>query len=309
MLMNKNRKFKLGMHSYCLNLFGCCEFFGEGSHEEEKIMHIEDMFQFAKEVGLDVLHITLQDLDNNTDPEFLANVKKMSEEMEIGLELNASFNAPYDSRVNICVKDALELAHAIGASLVKYSLDIKRPRKVTHSKMCPEVMKQLAERAIEIKENLPLMEEYGLKIAVENHTDTFAEEVVWVIEQVSHPDVGACCDTINSLVVGEGIEESVRILAPYTICMHFCDNNIVPDWDGTHSLGTVIGEGMVDCVKIMQIMRSVAPPGLDTINFEIELPHSISKIEEGGREKQIQGIKDSIKYMKEVLKVGKDVTF
>ena len=124
-----------------------------------------------------------------------------------------------------------------------------------------------------------------------------------MVEKISHPLVGACCDTINSLVMMEGIEECVRKMAPYCYCVHFCDNKIVTDPDGTHSLGTAIGKGDIDCVKIMQILRAEAPEELDTINLEIELPLSGYSIEEG-RELELQSLKESIEYMHNVLNVG-----
>ena len=49
-----------------------------------------------------------------------------------------------------------------------------------------------------------------MKIAIENHCDLFADEVIWLVEQLNHPLIGACCDTINSLMVMEGIAESVK---------------------------------------------------------------------------------------------------
>ncbi len=48
-----------------------------------------------------------------------------------------------------------------------------------------------------LKQAAPFAQEVGVKIAVENHTDAFSEEVIWVLEQVNHPSVGACVDTVN----------------------------------------------------------------------------------------------------------------
>lgn len=307
MLKNSNRKFKLGMHSYTLHLSGCGESWGFQTYGEnhafEKVLNIDKLMDLAVEVGLDVLHITLVDLDNNVTPEHLAAVKANAKAHGLDLELNVSLNAPCDPRVNATIEDALEIGHAIGAQLVKFSLDIERPRPVSHSNMCPEVMLQIAEIAIKFKKAIPLIEKYNMKVAIENHCDMFSDEVIWMVEKISHPLVGACCDTINSLVMMEGVEECVRKMAPYCYCVHFCDNKIVTDPDGTHSLGTAIGQGDVDCVKIMQILRSEAPEELDTINLEIELPLSGYSIEEG-RELELKGLRESVDYMNNVLKVG-----
>ncbi len=34
----------------------------------------------------------------------------------------------------------------------------------------------------------------GIRIAVENHCDSFSEEILWLLDQVDHPSVGACID-------------------------------------------------------------------------------------------------------------------
>ncbi len=301
---NNDRKFKLGMHSYSLHLSGCGESWGfEGNYAFEKTIDIFKMMELAAEWRLDVLHITLVDLNNDVSEENLRKVKAAALQHNLELELNVSFNAPSDPRVNASVEQALNIANAIGAKLVKFSLDIKRSSPIYGSSLRSDIVIQLAERVREFKQNIPLIEQYDLKIALENHCDLFADEVIWIVEQLHHPLIGACLDTMNSLVLGEGVEECVRKLAPYAFCVHFCDLKIVVDPNGTHSIGTAVGQGDNDCVKIMQELRANAPDALDTIIFEVELPLSGYSIEEG-RELELKAAKDSIDYLHNTLNVG-----
>ena len=133
--------------------------------------------------------------------------------------------------------------------------------------------------------------------------DLFADEVIWMVEQLNHPLIGACCDTINSLMMAEGIKDCIDKMAPYCYCVHFCDNRVFADPDGTHSLGCAIGDGDVDVIEVMKILREKAPEELDTIDLEIELPLSGYTIEDG-REEEIKVMRKSIKYMHEVLDIG-----
>jgi sugar phosphate isomerase/epimerase len=301
---NNERKFKLGMHSYTLHLNGCGESWGfEQDYAFEKTIDLPKMMDLAVEWELDVLHITLVDLDNDVSAEHLAEVNAAARSRGLDLELNVSIDAPCDPRVNASVEEALNIGHAIGAQLVKFSLDIKRPKPIYGSCMHPDVVVQLADRVHEFKKNIPLIEKYGMKVALENHCDLFADEVIWLVEQLHHPLVGACLDTMNSLVLMEGIEECVKKLAPYAYCCHFCDINMVVDADGTHSVGAAIGQGDIDCAKIMQELRANAPEALDTIIFEIEQPLNGRSIEEG-RELELRAAKESINYMRSVLNVG-----
>ena len=303
---NANRKFKLGMHSYTLHLSGCGESWGfqsEGkTYAFEKVLTMEKLMDLAVEEGIEVLHITLVDLDDMS-PEHLASIKAGAEERGIDLELNISFNAPSDPRVNCTIEESLEIAHAIGATLVKYSTDVEHPHPISHSCMCPEAMEQMSKIVMDFKRNIPTIEKYNLKIAIENHCDLFSDEVIWMVEKLNHPLIGACCDTINSLMLAEGIEECVRKMAPYCYCVHFCDNRVFADPDGTHSLGCAIGDGDVDVIEVMKILREQAPEELDTIDLEIELPLSGYTIEDG-RKEEIAAMRKSIKYMHEVLDIG-----
>jgi 3-oxoisoapionate decarboxylase len=299
---NDNRQFKLGMHSYTLHLNGCRESWGfEQDYAFEKTVDLTKMMDLAVEWGLDVLHITLVDLDNDVSAEHLAEVKTAARSRGLDLELNVSINAPCDPRVNASVEEALHIGDAIGAQLVKFSLDIKRPKPIYGSCMHPDVVVQLADPVYEFKKNIPLIENYGMKVALENHCDLFADEVIWLVEQLHHPL--RRMSRHHELSCADGVEECVKKMAPYAYCCHFCDINIVVDADGTHSIGTPIGQGDIDCVMIMQELPANAPEAIDTIVFEIEMPLNGRSIEEG-RELELRAAKESSNYMRSVLNVG-----
>ncbi|MEA4873112.1 MAG: TIM barrel protein [Synergistaceae bacterium] len=295
------KKMKLGMHTYTLHLSGLGESWGfDGVHEFKKTMTLMQLMDNAMEWGLDGLHITNVDLET-LDPAHLAEVKAAAEAHGLYLEYNVSFDAPSDPRVNSTVKDALLNAKAMGADLLKFSLDIKRPHPLYGSCFHPDVMRQLSVRYDEFKANIKFMEKLGLKISIENHCDTYADEVIWLVKQLNHPDIGACLDTINSLVVLEGPEACVEKMAPFANCCHFCDNKLVVDPDGTHSIGVAIGKGDIDCAKVLRTLMEKAP--LDRITFEVEYEIGDDPIEVA-REKEIQACKESIDYLRNVLKVG-----
>lgn len=301
------RKFKLGMHSYTLHLSGCGESWGFQNTNEnyafERVLTLDKLMDLAVEEGIQVLHITLVDLDNDVTPKHLSEVKSNAKKHGLDLELNISLNAPCDPRVNATIEDALEVGHLMGATMVKFSLDVEHPHPVSHACMCPEAMAQIADLTLQFKKNIPTIEEYGMKIAIENHCDMFADEVIYMVKKLNHPLIGACLDTINSLMLAEGIEECVRKMAPYAYCVHFCDNKVFADPDGTHSLGCAIGDGDVDVVEVMKILREEAPEELDTIDLEIELPLSGYTIEEG-RKEEIDAMRKSIAFMNEKLAIG-----
>jgi sugar phosphate isomerase/epimerase len=296
------KRMKLGMHTYTLHLSGLGESWGfDSAHAYEKTINLSQLMDLSVKWGLDGLHVTNVDLET-FDSGNLAEIKAKAESHALYLELNVSFNAPCDPRVNATVDSALRTARAIGADLVKFSLDIERPHPVYGTCMHPDVMCQLADRYRQFMANIPLIEETGIRVAIENHCDTYADEVIWLIEQIGHPMVGACLDTINSLVVLESPEESVKKMAPYAFCCHFCDNAIIVDANGTHSIGVAIGKGDIDCVKVLRVLQEKAPR-LDRITFEIEWEVGGDSIEVA-REKEMQACIESIAYMRNELNLG-----
>jgi hypothetical protein len=60
-----------------------------------------------------------------------------------------------------------------------------------------------------------------MRLALENHTETFADEILWLIDKLDHPLVGACVDTVNSMGVLENPETAVKKLAPICILQPF----------------------------------------------------------------------------------------
>ena len=302
MKKNLGRQMPLGMHTYTLHLSGFGESWGfSNEHSFEKVRDLTWLMDRAVEWGLDGLHVTNVDLEALT-PEHLAKVKADAKARNLYLELNVSFNAPCDPRVNATVEGALRTAEAIGADLVKFSLDIERPRPLYGSCMHPKVMVQLADRYEKFKANIPLMEELGMTISIENHCDTYADEIIWLVKNLNHPDIGACIDTINSLCVLEGIQESVEKMLPYANCCHLCDNELRIDHNGTHSIGVPVGTGDVDCASIVRQFRECSPK-MQRITLENECEVGGMSMEEA-REKEIEFCIKTINYLRDELGLG-----
>jgi sugar phosphate isomerase/epimerase len=290
------------MHSYTLHLSGFGESWGfSGAHAFEKVRDIFWLMDRAVEWGLDGLHLTKVDLEP-LDDGHLARVRDEAKARNLYLELNVSFNAPSDPRVNATVGSAMRLAQAIGADLVKFSLDIERPRPLYGTCMHPKVMAQLADRYELFKANIPLMEELGLTVSIENHCDTYAEEVIWLVRALNNPSIGACIDTINSLCVLEGPETAVEKMLPYANSCHLCDNELRIDHNGTHSIGVPIGTGDIDCARIVKLFKEKSP-NMSRITLENECEVGNLSIEEA-REKEIEFCVKTINYLRDELGLG-----
>ena len=65
-----------------------------------------------------------------------------------------------------------------------------------------------------------------------------------------------------------------------------------------------LGEGDMDCRKMLDLLRRESPM-MDRINFEIEYDQGDDTLEVA-RQKQMDACIRSIKYCREVLKIGRE---
>lgn len=304
-----NRPLRLGMHTYTLHFFGLGESWGFGKdYYFEQTLSLYELMELAEKWELDGLQITKVDIltTTDTDPFGEENLKKVAQAARnhgLFLEFNSSFRAGSDSRVNCTAEEALHIGHFLGAELVKFSLDIIRPRELYGSCMHPDVMRQLADRYDEFKKVIPLIEEYGMQIAIENHTDTFADEILWIVNRLNHPLIGTCVDTMNPLQVIENPYEAMEKMLSKAYCCHFSDDVIIVDPLGVHDVGAAHGQGSMDCPKMIAQIREKSP--MDKIIFENEIAFkSLDEPIEEAREREMKACEESVNYLRNVLKLG-----
>lgn len=104
-----------------------------------------------------------------------------------------------------------------------------------------------------IKDYLPEFTMRNIRLAIENHDRMKAREFARIIESIGDNHVGICLDSVNSLGAGEGLDEVIRILGPYTINFHIKDFTIkrVNHMMGFIVEGTPAGKGMLPVKKIL----------------------------------------------------------
>lgn len=224
------KKMKLGLHTYTLHLWGLGQNWGMVAEPRPKEMNLTQLMDKAVEWGLDGLHITGCDLETKDD-QHLKEVKEAAEARGLYLEYNFSLDEEFDPRLTDSVEEGIRIAEKIGADLGKISLDIRRPRPLYGSCFHPQVMKQLCDVYDEVMAALPLLEQTGIKLALENHTETFADEILWLIDRIDHPLVGACVDTVNSMGVLETRNRQWRNWHP----MLFPTTFAITNWTATSS--------------------------------------------------------------------------
>ncbi|MCK5348979.1 MAG: TIM barrel protein [Desulfobacula sp.] len=260
---------RLGMHTYSLYHHGVAEDWAGFKLPWKRQITLFEMMDYIAQLGLEGLHLDAKAFDEMGESYF-ARVKQYAASKNLYLEYNFALKSGhYDSSVQHDIEEGTAIAHSIGADITKIGMNLRRPRPLAASKFHPKVMKQLQNVVEKVSQAIPVVEKTGVKLALENHTDAFSQEVVWVMDQINHPMVGACIDTVNALHVTENPITAVENLAPRALTNHFRDNKIVIEPWGLRITGAALGEGDLDMKRSYELIRQ--NPGVQRINIELDL--------------------------------------
>ena len=113
----------------------------------------------------------------------------------------------------------------------------------------------------------------GISLAVENHIDYNADEILRLIEEVDSPCFGINLDTANFLRVLDDPVAATEKLAPHVLATHIKDiepvkGRSVRAWN--YFACVAAGEGLVEIDKIIAILARAGYRGL--LAFEADMP-------------------------------------
>jgi len=110
-------------------------------------------------------------------------------------------------------------------------------------------------------------------LAIENHLDLYADELLELIETVASPGLGVCLDTANNLRLGEDPVEVARKLAPWTRATHIKDIAVTggDPADFASWPSVPLGQGVVAIGAILDLLGAENYSGL--LAVEIDLLH------------------------------------
>jgi len=294
----------LGLHTYSLNLHGI----GQAWDPDFKLPWPRQLstFQlFDKIIDLDLDGVHLDDgvLENLEEP-FLREIGSAAKERGLYLEYNFSLDlGGRGIGIQHDLEEAIAISHALGSDTVKLGMDFVRPRPVAASRFHPGVMKHLNEVAQNLKSAKSSAKDAGVKIAVENHCDTFSEEILWLLDEVNSPRVGACIDTANGYHVTEDPIAAIGNLAPRAFTNHFRDGSIVFKRYGFKLTGAPVGEGDLNMKGAYEIIKTQS--SMKRINIEVDVDIPMDDMD-SSLKMEIDAIKRSVQFCREVLGIQKE---
>lgn len=267
---------KLGIGTFCYMWS-----IGIGDEQPEHPLTAIGLLGKARELGVSVVQVGPNlPLDKLPEPE-LERFIRQAREWRIELELGTrGLETDHLSR-------QVALAKRIGSTLLRTVPEVHGETPL--AKDMPEYLHKI----------LPLLESEKIKLGLENGKLP-AEELRWVLEEVSSPQVGVVLDTVNSLAVPEGWKHVTRILAPFTICLHLKEFVAQRVW---HMMGFTVegqpaGQGQLDIPWLLETLQAANaqfnvilelwPPQQKTLQETIDLEQA--------------WVAESIRYLRSLVK-------
>ncbi|MBT4100402.1 MAG: sugar phosphate isomerase/epimerase [Gemmatimonadetes bacterium] len=173
-----------------------------------------------------------------TTVEHFRHVKVRARELGIALEVASRGTEP--SKMSL----VLELARQLGAGVVRTTIGRTGSEEV------------IAGAAADLRHVAEDFEACGIALAVENHEDLTAAQVVDLLQRVDSAAVGAVYDSGNSIPFYQDPVEEARLLAPWVRTTHIKDHILVKDGESTWSVGTALGQGRIPLAEIIDVLRT-----------------------------------------------------
>ncbi len=259
---------KIGIDSYCYH-----RYFGEVYPQQTKPsrqMTMEDFVGRASELGVGGVSLEscfFQEYSSG----YLSGVKRLLDEHHLdrvyawghpnGLEGGSSTEAFRD------MLGSLERAKLIGADVMRVVGSSLMYRNNPHGP-------QLERLAAMFREAVQAAEQCDIRLAVENHIDFTAAEMVWLLDAVDSPYLGINFDTGNFLRLLDDPVRGMEKLAPRVYATHIKDLKIqkgVAPGEWYFFSCTPVGDGLVDNQRLVQYLADAGYQGM--LAVEIDFLH------------------------------------
>lgn len=156
------------------------------------------------------------------------------------------------------LRTKLQVAQAIGATKL---------RTYTRYRGKPDEM--VARTIADLRQVVPLAEEMGIHIMLENHESFTGQEIVQVLEAVDSTWIGALYDYGNSQMVLERSLDALAVMGRYALSAHAKDHVVLRAEDSPLGVVTVLGVPLGEGnLPVLEITRRLLGQGGRHIVFE-----------------------------------------
>jgi sugar phosphate isomerase/epimerase len=185
------------------------------------------------------------------------------------------------------LKRHIEIAAAVGAKVMRICCGGRRTRPSDWTAHKTRLMPLLRDATAHARA-------HDVVLAIENHIDFLADELVELVDSIDSPWLGVCLDTANNLRMLEDPGVAIEKLAPYARATHVKD--IAAKGGNPREFAfwpsVPLGQGLIDIPRAFNDLRKHGYTGL--LALEIDYLHPAYASDE-------KAISDSIDYMRNLL--------
>jgi sugar phosphate isomerase/epimerase len=259
---------KLAIDSYCYHrYFG--EIYPGLQRDPGKRMTVWDFLKRARRHGVEGVSIEACFLPP-LEPEFLGRLRDTLD--DYGFERVWAWGHPdglrsgTDQRAAKDLVKHLSVARQLGAGVMRIVGGSRRTRPDSwsvHKRRLVQMLRPLTRAA----------EDQGVVMAIENHIDLLADEMVDLITTIDSPWLAVCLDTANNLRLFEDPLAVAKALAPFARATHVKDVSVLRGNPKEFSFwpSVPLGEGLVDVAEVLASLKRAKYKGL--LAVEVDFLH------------------------------------
>ncbi|MEO5998453.1 MAG: TIM barrel protein [Chitinophagaceae bacterium] len=250
----KERRMGVVVHSYAARWLSKVQ-----SQKYPGFTNAIDLLEHCHQIGAGGVQVIVKDWSED----FAKSLRDKRE--KFGMYLEGSIGVP--ARVEDVPRFEKEVINAkeAGAQILRTVTSGGRRYEVFHSSEAVQEFKKNALISLRLAE--PVLRKYKVKLAIENHKDWRADELVGALKQLNSEWIGVTLDFGNSISLLEDPMEVIEKLAPYIFSTHVKDMAVEEYKDGFLLSEVPMGKGFLNLPKIISLCRQHNP----AVTFNLEM--------------------------------------
>ena len=218
-----------------------------------------DLMDHCHKIGAGGIQVVVRDWT----PGF---AEKLNDKREkLGMYLEGSIAVPGKEGDQKRFEAEVVNAKRAGAKILRTVTSGGRRYEVFHSAEEVEHFKKNALHSLQLAE--PVLRRHKVKLAVENHKDWRADELVSAMKKINSEWIGVTLDFGNSIALAEDPMEVIEKLVPYVFSTHVKDMGVEEYADGFLLSEVPLGKGFLQLPKIFALCRQHNP----SVTFNLEM--------------------------------------
>lgn len=218
-----------------------------------------DLLEHCHQLGASGIQVVM----NGWTDDFAKKVRDKRE--QLGMYIEGSLGVPKTADDVPKFEQAIQQAKEAGVTVIRTVCSAGRRYETYHSPEAFQTLRKNALTSLQLAE--PVLRKHKIKLAVENHKDWRADELVALIKEANSEWIGVTVDFGNSISLLEDPMTVVETLSPYVLSTHVKDMGVAPYAAGFLLSEVPLGTGVCDLPKMIALCRKHNP----AVTFSLEM--------------------------------------